>query len=106
MIFANEYQGEGTNHGHGFVSLANVYQHSSLQDVASMLESNVRNMSTDDILQRVKSFCNHVQRESRFDLAQHAQTPALKNSSRISIFQSYKSDRHTCGVIGWSPSDT
>ena len=71
MIFANEFQGEGTPHGHGFVSLANIYQHNSLQDVAVMMESNVRNMSTNEVVQRVKAFCNHVQRESHFDLEQH-----------------------------------
>ena len=29
MAFANEFQGDGTPHGHGFVALANAYQYSS-----------------------------------------------------------------------------
>jgi len=32
MAFATELQGDGTLHGHGFVALANAWQHASLQD--------------------------------------------------------------------------
>ena len=40
MAFANEFQGDGTPHGHGFVALANVYQDSSLDTIADVLEKN------------------------------------------------------------------
>ena len=39
LAFANEFQGDGTPHGHGFVSLANAYQHSTLEDIAQCVES-------------------------------------------------------------------
>ena len=37
MAFANEYQGEATPHGHGFISLANAYQHATLDTLSSLL---------------------------------------------------------------------
>ena len=38
MAFANEFQGDGTAHGHGFVALASVYQYDTLQTISDMLE--------------------------------------------------------------------
>ena len=38
MAFATEYQGEATPHGHGFVSLANMYQHHNLEQIGSIIE--------------------------------------------------------------------
>ena len=70
LIFATEFQGEGTPHGHGFVALANLYQHNSLQDIAAMLE-NARTKNHADLVERVKAFCNHIQRESHIDEEQH-----------------------------------
>ena len=68
LAFANENQGEGTPHGHGFVSLANMYQHNTLQEIAAMLERNARSLSCEEIVERVKTFCNHVQQESHSGL--------------------------------------
>ena len=72
LIFANELQGEGTPHGHGFVVLANVFQHSTLLEIAAMLEHNKSLTQPMDIVERVKAFCNHVQRESHIDEERHA----------------------------------
>ena len=71
LAFANEFQGEGTPHGHGFVPLANMYQHNTLQEIAAMLESNALGICPDQLVERVKLFCDHVQRESHFDQAKH-----------------------------------
>ena len=38
MAFANEFQGDGTPHGHGFIGLANAYQHATLEDIANRIE--------------------------------------------------------------------
>ena len=45
MGFANEHQGDGTTHGHGFVSLVNAYQHPTLEDIAAVLEKTQRKLS-------------------------------------------------------------
>ena len=42
LALATEFQGDGTPHGHGFVTLTNIYQDGSLQDVADILEENVK----------------------------------------------------------------
>ena len=72
LIFATEFQGEGTPHGHGFVALANLFQHSTLLEIAEMLKHNITKTDPVDIVEQVKSFCNHVQRESHLDEEQHA----------------------------------
>eukprot|EP00973_Karenia_brevis_P030831 4252972-Karenia_brevis.AAC.1 len=33
LCFATEYQGEATPHGHGFVSLGNMYQYHTLDEI-------------------------------------------------------------------------
>ena len=71
--FAVELQGEGTLHGHGFVALANIYQHSTLQDVAELIESNFQNLTPEDIVKRITSFCEHVHREDHMDNEWHQQ---------------------------------
>ena len=71
MAFANEFQGEGTNHGHGFVAMSNMYQHSTLHDIAAMLEENARQMPADELVKRVKDYCAHVQRQSHMDPSSH-----------------------------------
>ena len=38
MAFANENQGDGTVHGHGFVALCNAYQHATLEDIVRLIE--------------------------------------------------------------------
>ena len=65
--FAHEFQGDGTPHGHGFVSLANAYQHATLDDIAALIKSNVHNLSPDDMIERIKAFKQHVEREDHFD---------------------------------------
>ncbi len=77
MAFANEFQGEGAPHGHGFLSLANIYQHNTVHQIATTLESNSRGMCAGDLVQRVKDFCDHVQRESHVDQSQHEKTRRL-----------------------------
>ena len=40
LAFATEYQGEATPHGHGFISLANIYQHNNLHTISTMIQQN------------------------------------------------------------------
>ena len=42
LAIATEYQGEATPHGHGFASLANLYQRSSLQEIDHIIEHHAR----------------------------------------------------------------
>ncbi len=65
LAFATEFQGDGTPHGHGFLSLANAYQHSTLEDVAQHIESIA------DFLERVMKFNTHLQTEEHFDHDAH-----------------------------------
>ena len=71
MAFATEYQGEATPHGHGFVSLANMYQHHNLEQIGDMIERNSKGMTPEDMLDRAKSFVNHLQREDHMDNEGH-----------------------------------
>ena len=71
LAFATEFQGDGTPHGHGFVSLANMYQHQTLQEIAEILESNFQDMTPEVILERITSFIEHLQREDHFDNQKH-----------------------------------
>ena len=71
MAFATEYQGEATPHGHGFVSLANMYQHHNLEQIGNIIESNYNGITPEEMLNRVKSFVNHLQREDHMDNEQH-----------------------------------
>lgn len=61
--FATEYQGEATTHGHGFVSLANMYQHHTLEEIGRLIEENHKGISPQEMLQRITRFVEHVQRE-------------------------------------------
>ena len=65
LAFANEFQGDGTPHGHGFVSLANAYQHSTLEDIAQCIEANAC------FLDRVIKFNTHLQTEEHMDHEAH-----------------------------------
>ena len=47
MALANELQGDGTLHGHGFIALANAWQHSSLQDIADRIDQYVAKLNVD-----------------------------------------------------------
>ena len=71
MAFATEYQGEATPHGHGFVSLANMYQHHNLEQIGSIIESNYNGITPEEMLNRVKAFVNHLQKEDHMDNEQH-----------------------------------
>ena len=65
--FANEFQGDWTPHGHGFVALANMYQFSTLEDIGQALERNIHGLSPADMLQRILGFVEHISREDHFD---------------------------------------
>eukprot|EP00973_Karenia_brevis_P053426 7425758-Karenia_brevis.AAC.1 len=54
--FANEFQGDGTPHGQGFVSFNNVYQPNHLESISDMLASNIHGLTSEDMVQRVTSF--------------------------------------------------
>ena len=64
--FATEYQGEATPHGHGFVTLPNMYQHNNLEEISNMLQKN------HSLLTDVEKFVEHVQREDHYNSEQHA----------------------------------
>ena len=67
LAFATEFQGDGTPHGHGLVSLANMYQLNNLEVVGEMLEHNVHNLPAEQMLQRITNFVEHLHREDHFD---------------------------------------
>ena len=71
MGFANELQGDGTVHGHGFVSLANAYQYGSLQDIASLIEATFNDLTSEEVLSRLTSFMEHLERQDHIDDDQH-----------------------------------
>ena len=67
LAFATEFQEDGTPHGHGIVSLANMYQRNNLEVIGDMLEHNVHNLPADQMLQRITNFVEHLHREDHFD---------------------------------------
>ena len=77
----NEFQGDGSPHGHALVSLANLYQHKDLSEIAKILEDRcneiVQNTSEhdgknpEDVLERIKTFLDHVCREDHIDHEAH-----------------------------------
>ena len=71
MSFATDYQGEATPHGHSFVSLANMYQHNTLEEIGNMIERNAQGIAPDVMLAQITRFCEHLQREDHFDQEQH-----------------------------------
>ena len=71
MSFATEYQGEATPHGHGFVSLANMYQHHTLEEIGNMIEHNSEGIPPQMMLERITRFCEHLQREDHYDQEKH-----------------------------------
>ena len=71
MCFATEYQGEATPHGHGFVSLANMYQHNTLEEIGNMIERNAEGILPEFMLERITRFCEHLQREDHYDQEKH-----------------------------------
>ena len=71
MAFATEYQGEATPHGHGFVSLANMYQHNTLEEIGRMIEENAQGIPPEVMLDRITGVCEHLQREDHFNQEEH-----------------------------------
>ena len=73
MAFANEFQGDGTPHGHGFVALANIYQYSTLEQIGQALEDNIHKISPARMVERVTDFIEQLHREDHFsdDAHQH-----------------------------------
>ena len=76
MAFATEYQGESNPHGHGFVSLANMYQHCNLEEIGRIMEENRSSVAQGDLFTRVKNFVEHLQLEEHFNNDQHQQNLA------------------------------
>ncbi len=77
--FATEFQGDGTGHGHGFVSLANMYQFNSLETIAQILEHNIHGLSPEEMVERITNFIEHLQREDHFNDELHqSQVNALE----------------------------
>ena len=57
MAFAIEYQGEATPHGHGFVSLANIYQHNNLHTISTMIQRSFEVLKDNaKLLNRIENF--------------------------------------------------
>ena len=71
MASAIEYQGEATPHAHGFISLANMYQHHTLEEIGQILETNAQGISPEVMLERILRFCAHLQKEDHFNPEQH-----------------------------------
>ena len=79
LAFATEFQGDGTPHAHGFVSLANMYQHHTLDEIGEIIASNQQKMTPEVVLERVTCFVEHLQREDHFDNEKHQENlPALE----------------------------
>ena len=76
MGFATEFQGEGTPHGHGFVSLANMFQHHTLEEIKDIIESNLRGLKPEEVLERAEQFAEHLQREDHIFCALPVPSPA------------------------------
>lgn len=71
LAFATELQGDGTLHGHGFIALANAWQHSSLQDIADRLEQFASSLNSEDAVSRLTTFISHLSREDHVDNDKH-----------------------------------
>ena len=65
LAFATEFQGDSTPHGHGFISLANAYQHSTLEDIAEKIKE------SSEFFHRVVKFNTHLQTEEHIDHLAH-----------------------------------
>ena len=71
LAFATEFQGDGTPHAHGFVSLANMYQHRTLKEIGDLIECNHQGMTAESVLERIVKFTEHLQREDHFNNEEH-----------------------------------
>ena len=71
FVGAKELQGDSTIHAHGFVALANMFQHSTMDDIGKLLISRINNLSESDIVHRVTAFVEHLHREEHFHHDDH-----------------------------------
>jgi len=86
MAFATEFQGNGTPHGHGFVALCNMYQNGSLQDIADFIAKQASSLSSEEAVQRITSFIEHLHREDYYDNEKHeAAEPELEKHSTTTM---------------------
>jgi hypothetical protein len=53
------------------LTLANAWQHSSLQDIADRIEKYAATLETEDVTSRLTSFMEHISREDHIDNDQH-----------------------------------
>jgi len=65
LAFATELQGDSTPHGHGFMALANAYQHSTLEEIAEKIQEN------SEFFHRVVKFNTHLHTEEHIDHLAH-----------------------------------
>jgi len=83
MAFATELQGDGTLHGHGFMALANAWQHSSLQDIADRIDLYAGTLKEEEVMDRLNSYITHLSCEDHVDDAQH-------QTSLVSLEQQFR----------------
>ena len=67
MASVTGYQGEATPHGDGLVSLASMQKHHNLEQIGNIIEHRSNNLKLEDMLDSVKKFVNHLQREGDMD---------------------------------------
>ena len=63
MVMATEFQGDGTPHGHGFIPLANVYQHATLKEIAKHTEANGKTVVLQELTQQRSNKTNLMKNE-------------------------------------------
>lgn len=71
MVCAKELQGDGTIHGHGFLAVANAFQHCTVEEIGKLLMSRIHGLTEKEIANRVIAFVEHLHREDHFDHEQH-----------------------------------
>ena len=71
LALATEFEGDGTPHAHGFVSLANMYQHHSLASIGDIISSNQHGLGPDAVVESITNCVEDLQRENHLDNDQH-----------------------------------
>ena len=73
LVFVSQQNTKGKLHlmAMVFVSLANMYQHCTLEEIGRIIEENHRKVTPEKMLQRVLHFIEHMQREDHFDDDEH-----------------------------------
>ena len=54
-----------------FLSLSNMYQHSTLEEIRDIIESNVKKVPAEEMQERLIQFIDHIQREDHIDDEAH-----------------------------------